>query len=257
MEQTYAFEMYGLSDAGLVRARNEDVLGWDAARGIAVLADGMGGHNAGEVASRMAVDSILERLAQELLYTPRVRPNKGMSKYGTVIHRVITKANAHIFEAARVDPAWAGMGTTVVLLVFFRSRVVLAHLGDSRCYRWREGRLECLTIDHTLLQEAIDQGTAVAADEHDSLRNVLTRALGIQPKVKAAIQEMEIAEGDVYLLCSDGLTEKVTDAQIAHILRASAGNQAAMAQQLIETANRNGGEDNVSVLLVRVAGARM
>lgn len=254
MGRIYSFHMTGLTDIGRLRERNEDALGWDAERGIAILADGMGGQNAGEVASRMAVDFILERLAQELEYTPRVRPNKGLSKYGTVVHRIVTKANTRVFEAARADPACAGMGTTVVLLVFYRNRVVLSHLGDSRCYRWREGGLERLTVDHTLLQEAIDQGTVVEEDQRRALHNVLTRALGTQPKVKSAMREMEIAAGDVYVLCSDGLTEKVDDPQIAHILSASAEDHAAAAQRLIDTANRNGGEDNISVLLIRVAG---
>ncbi|MEW5756550.1 MAG: PP2C family serine/threonine-protein phosphatase [Pseudomonadota bacterium] len=255
MDQQYSLHMSGLSDIGRMRERNEDALGWDAARGIAVLADGMGGHRAGDVASRMAVDFILKRLAQELAHTPRVRPNKGLSKYGTVVHRILTKANAHLYAAAHADPAYTGMGTTIVLLVFYRDRVVVAHIGDSRCYRWREGVLQRLTVDHSLLQEMIDQGAAVAPQERARLHNVLTRTLGTQPKVKAEMQELPVAAGDVFLLCSDGLTEQMEDGQIAHILQASAGDEEETTRRLIEAANRTGGADNVSALLVRVAAA--
>jgi protein phosphatase len=247
-----------LSHAGMVRAHNEDSIFVDAA-GLAVLADGMGGYNAGEVASGIAVDVIKHGLLPELMSgrdLSKVDGNTGLTHAALLLQQQIAAANKGIYEAAQNRPECAGMGTTVVAAVFHGNRVSIAHIGDSRCYRLRGGRFEQLTRDHSLLQEQIDSGQITPDQARYSLnKNLVTRALGIEAIVPADISEFRIEADDIYMLCSDGLTDMV-DTDIVHgIVDEQRSSLETAAAQLIELANQNGGRDNISVVLVHVPPA--
>ncbi len=239
-----ACEFFSLSDTGKVRSNNEDALLVDPFAGLAVLADGMGGYNAGEVASAMATEIIGTHLLP-LLQHPA--PD-GLRQ---AVEGSVELANAAIREAARTEPRYRGMGTTVVLAVFMPERVLIGHVGDSRAYRLRQGRLETLTRDHSLLQEQIDAGLVNPERAHEApYRNLLTRALGMTPVVHMDLTEHTLEPGDLYLLCSDGLSDMLRDEQIARHLGGSIRLED-VGHALIDAANAAGGRDNVSVVLMR------
>ena len=252
---TSALAIANLSHPGMVRAHNEDAIFVDGA-GLAVLADGMGGYNAGEVASGIAVSMIKEGLMPELVSgrdLSKVDVHTGLTHAALLLQQQIAAANKGIYEAAQSRPECAGMGTTIVAAVFHGSRVSIAHIGDSRCYRLRGGRFEQLTRDHSLLQEQIDSGQITADQARFSLnKNLVTRALGIEAIVPADISEYRVEPDDIYLLCSDGLTDMV-DTEIVHgVVDEQRATLEVAAGQLIELANQNGGRDNISVILARV-----
>jgi protein phosphatase len=240
----------------MVRSHNEDALFVDGAAGLALLADGMGGYNAGEVASGIAVDVIGKSMLRELASgreLSKVDSATGLSHAALLLQRQIAAANLEIFNAAQARPECAGMGTTLVALVFCGSRMSVGHVGDSRCYRLRGGNLEQLTRDHSLLQEQIESGVLTPERAKYSLnKNLVTRALGIEDQAPADIAEYRVEADDVFLLCSDGLTDMVDTDVIAGVLTAKRGNLGAAAAELVDLANRNGGRDNVSVILVHV-----
>lgn len=252
---TSALDVANRSDPGMVRAHNEDAIFVDGT-GLAVLADGMGGYNAGEVASGIAVGVIKEGLLPELVAgrdLSKVDVHTGLTHAALLLQQQIAAANKAIYEAAQNRPECAGMGTTVVAAVFHGNRVSIAHVGDSRCYRLRGERFEQLTRDHSLLQEQIDSGLITREQaKHAQHKNLVTRALGIDPSVEPEIHEYPVAAGDIYLLCSDGLCDMVDDEDIGMTLQALGANLKLCAQQLVQMANDNGGRDNVSVILVRV-----
>src|SRR3982750_1555846 len=202
----------------MVRAHNEDTIFVDRA-GLAILADGMGGYNAGEVASGIAVNVIKEGLLPELISgrdLSKVDIHMGLTHAALLLQQQIAAANKGIYEAAQSRPECAGMGTTVVAAVFHGGRVSIGHIGDSRCYRLRGEKFEQLTHDHSLLQEQIDSGQLTAEQAKYSLnKNLVTRALGIEAIVPADIAEYRVEANDIYLLCSDGLTDMV-DANVLH-----------------------------------------
>lgn len=241
------------SDPGVIRSHNEDSVFADAELGIVILADGMGGYNAGEVASSMAT-SLLATGFAGLLRGARSDVDIGCSPE-QLLNDQVCGTNAAIFHAAQARKQYEGMGTTLVLAWFLGDLVYVAHVGDSRAYRWRGKRLECLTRDHSLLQEQIDSGMISPAEARFAAnRNLVTRALGIEPEVVPDIGVHQVADGDILLLCSDGLNDMLDDAQIADVVTANAGNLTQAAEQLVATANECGGRDNVSVILVRVSG---
>ena len=165
----------------------------------------------------------------------------------------VKKANTSIFQAAQSQPQYAGMGTTLVVCLFYDNKALVAHLGDSRLYRMRDGALKQITRDHSLLQEQIDSGLITAQQaKHAQHKNLVTKALGIDPTVEPEIREYETRPGDIYLLCSDGLCDMVEDEDMGMTLQAIGGNLKLAALQLVQMANNNGGKDNVSVILVRV-----
>ena len=252
---TSALDVANRSDPGMVRAHNEDAIFVDRA-GLAVLADGMGGYNAGEVASGIAVSMIKEGLLPELISgrdLSKVDVHTGLTHAALLLQQQIAAANKGIYEAAQNRPECAGMGTTVVAAVFHGNRVSIAHIGDSRCYRLRGERFEQLTRDHSLLQEQIDSGQITPDQAKYSLnKNLVTRALGIEAIVPAEISEYRVQPDDIYLLCSDGLTDMV-DPDVMHgIVDGQRGTLEVAATQLIDLANQNGGRDNISVILARV-----
>jgi protein phosphatase len=240
----------------MVRTHNEDSVFVDGDAGLAVLADGMGGYNAGEVASGIAVNVLSSGLLPELgsgreLW--KVDVQSGLTHAALLLQQQIAAANKGIYEAAQARPECAGMGTTIVATVFHGNRVSIGHIGDSRCYRLRGEKFEQLTHDHSLLQEQIDSGQLTSEQAKYSLnKNLVTRALGIEAIVPADIAEYRVEANDVYLLCSDGLTDMVDPEVVHDVVDEKRGDLALAAADLIELANQNGGRDNVSVILIRV-----
>jgi protein phosphatase len=230
------------SDVGRVRRNNEDAFAFDADRGIAVLADGMGGLDAGEVASRLAVERIMEMLGEGLA-------ERGVNPE-LVITRAVQAANADICTRGRESQA--NMGTTVVTwLLTAEGQCFIAHVGDSRAYRMREGALARLTSDHSMVQQMIDEGILGEAEALTAPnRNIITRALGLDVKVQVDVRSLVHMPGDLYLLCSDGLTDLIPEAEISALLGEFAGDMAAAAKALVSRANQAGGHDNISVLLI-------
>jgi len=255
MDLTQILEIASCTDPGMVRSHNEDAIASDAASGLVVLADGMGGYNAGEVASGMATTVITTELRQLLA---KVRPfdldpDTNDSVASRLVRDQVKKANTSIFQAAQSQPQYAGMGTTLVVCLFYDNRVLVAHLGDSRLYRLRGDDFRQITRDHSLLQEQIDTGLITAEQaQHAQHKNLVTRALGIDPSVDPEIHEYDATPRDIYLLCSDGLCDMVSDDDIGMTLQSLGANLGLAAQQLVQMANDNGGRDNVSVILVRV-----
>ena len=254
MDKKLTLEISGLTDAGIVRDHNEDAIGSAADIGLVILADGMGGHNAGEIASEMAVSSIVDALHNSIphTHTATIDEESGFSHGTLLIHDAIQKANREIHEAANDQPHCQGMGTTLVAALYYEDRVTVANVGDSRLYRVRSNQLEQVTTDHTLLQELVDRGFYTKEEAEASLnRNVITRALGTEPTVQVDLQEEIILPGDLYLLCSDGLNDMISDEKILTTLRMFGGNLDKIGEELIRQANAAGGRDNVSVILVR------
>ena len=250
-----ALEFASATDPGRVRSHNEDSIGTDAEIGLAVLADGMGGYNAGEVASGIAVAVVSAEIKRALAScTPHaIDPASGQTEAERIARSHTAKANLSIFEAARSQPQYAGMGTTLVVALFFDNRVCVAHVGDSRMYRLRGGTLEQITRDHSLLQEQIDSGMiSREAAKVSQNKNLVTRALGIDAEVDTEIHVHDTRPGDMYLLCSDGLSDMVEDADMQLTLTSLQANLQLAAEQLVQQANDNGGRDNISVILVRV-----
>ena len=251
-----ALDVASLSHPGMVRTHNEDSIFVDGEAGLAVLADGMGGYSAGEVASGIAVNVITRGLLPELSSgreLSKVDIGSGLTHAALLLQQQIALANKGIYEAAQLRPECAGMGTTLVATVFYENRVSIGHIGDSRCYRLRGDKLEQLTHDHSLLQEQIDSGMLTPEQAKYSLnKNLVTRALGIEAVVPADIAEYRVEADDIYVLCSDGLTDMVDADAVRDIVIAKRSDLAEAAAELIDIANQNGGRDNISVVLVRV-----
>jgi protein phosphatase len=255
MKLEEALEIVSQTNSGMVRAHNEDSVVIDAACGLVVLADGMGGYNAGEVASGIAVEVMVAEVGRPLRsHSPVERDDEtGEELAVALLTRSILKANAAIYEAAQSQAQYAGMGTTIVSALFYDNRVVVGHVGDSRLYRLRGEELVTITRDHSLLQEQIDCGMiSVENARFSQNKNLVTRAVGIDAEVVPETHLYDVQIGDIYLLCSDGLNDMVEDEDIQSILYAMQGNLPLAAEQLIQTANDNGGRDNVSVILVKV-----
>lgn len=252
-----ALEIVSQTSSGMVRSHNEDSVACEPACGLVVLADGMGGYNAGEVASGMAVSVVATEVCQRLLSeSPTDNDEATGEELGVLLLREnIQKANSSIFHASQSQPQYAGMGTTIVSGLFYDNRVAVGHIGDSRMYRLRGETLEAITRDHSLLQEQIDAGIISVEDARLSKnKNLVTRAVGIDAEVEVEIHVHDVWVGDIYLLCSDGLNDMVEDEDIQSTLNAFQSNLPLAASQLIQLANDNGGRDNVSVILVKVKG---
>ena len=258
MRAGFELEFASVSDPGLKRSNNEDSAITDTEIGLALVADGMGGYKAGEVASAIAAKVVLDdlRAARNRHQFRRIEGDETESREVAVLRAAIESANLHIFETARRAPQCRGMGTTIVAALFSNSKITVAHVGDSRLYRLREGHLERVTNDHSLMQELIDKGFySVAEAEASTPKNLVTRALGIEETVTVDVQEMTTVPGDVFLLCSDGLTDMVSDKEIRGTLERSGGQLERAARALIELANEGGGKDNISVVLARPLAA--
>jgi PPM family protein phosphatase len=236
------FEAAGASDQGRTRKTNEDAYGMSLrnTEGACdfVVCDGMGGAAAGEIASRLAVEAMMRAMRQAAL-TPQT------------FQLAVDAANDSVRSSAERDPARAGMGTTLVALATRGNRAWVAHVGDSRCYRMRDGKLERLTLDHSLVDEQVRLGQLTPAQAETSpMRNVITRAVGTQDEVAADLIDFALEPGDLYLLASDGLMREVDDQQIAEILDPS-GDLEKLCARLIAAANEAGGRDNITCVLAR------
>lgn len=242
--------MVTVTHPGMVRSHNEDSIATDAAAGLAVLADGMGGYNAGEVASGIAVAMISAELKKALV---AMNGKIDAVTAERLLNEQAVRANSAIFQAAQNQSQYAGMGTTLVIALWHDDKLVVGHVGDSRLYRFRGGRLEQVTRDHSLLQEQIDSGLITKEQaRHSQNKNLVTRAVGIDPDVDVEVHSYPVQSGDIYLLCSDGLNDMVTDEDMELTLASLQANLPLAAEQLVQQANDNGGRDNVSVILVRV-----
>jgi len=234
------------TDPGLARENNEDSVALDEESRLAILADGMGGYNAGEIASGMATTFIKSELGRWLTQAGR---NENPREVRRAMEICVDNANRSIFNAANSNPQYSGMGTTLVVGVFQDGRLMLGHIGDSRCYRLRQSHLDQITKDHSLLQEQMDAGLITPEQAATSTnKNLVTRALGVEDAVLLEVNEHKVEPGDVYVMCSDGLSDMVDDASIAKILGGDVPLEQ-KAAQLVEAAKANGGRDNISVVL--------
>ena len=244
-----------ITDVGKVREHNEDAIGSDNDMGLMVLADGMGGYNAGEVASGIAVQTITELASEGATREERndLDPTTGMMRQTIVLRDAVSRANKIIFQTAQSQTHCEGMGTTLVAALFFDNKVSIAHVGDSRAYRLRGGVFEQLTLDHSLLQELVDRGFYSEEEAQRSTnRNYVTRALGVEPTVDVEVHEFDVLPDDVYLLCSDGLCDMVEDEDIHLTISTFNASLDVVGQQLVQLSNDHGGRDNISVMLAQV-----
>lgn len=242
-------ELHAAVDPGRARSNNEDSVATDDGVSLAVLADGMGGYNAGEVASNMATSFIHTELGRWLREASAQATD---SEVRRAMDICVDNANRAIFNAANSNPQYAGMGTTLVVGVFRDSRLLMGHVGDSRAYRLRASRLVQITHDHSLLQEQIDSGLITQEQAaFSSNKNLVTRAVGVEDTVLLETHLHDVLPGDTYLLCSDGLSDMLDDESIAQLMLACDTLPEA-AHALVEAANDAGGKDNISVVLARV-----
>ena len=249
-----AAEMAGMTDQGRHRKRNEDAIDWDKRLGLVMVADGMGGVQGGDVASATALRSIKGDLRRALGESHR-HNGRAQSREvrGSLVVELVRRANQAVRQSAGRDPRLTGMGTTLVMCLLGTDYLTVAHVGDSRLYRLREGKLQQLTEDHTMVQEMVERGDMDARQAAQSRnRNVITRALGINVDVTVDVAHHDLMPGDLYMLCSDGLTGMASDADISAVLDGGAGSLEAIARRAIELANARGGRDNVSVVLLKV-----
>jgi protein phosphatase len=239
-------EIVSRTDVGLIRDHNEDRLAVFPEKGLVLLADGMGGYNAGEVASQLVIDTVSEQLLSMHEHLNGLIGKKE-------IVSTIELSNLAIFDAVEENSELNGMGTTLVLAVFHGQKARFAHIGDSRLYRYRNGDFKQLTSDHSMLQELIDQGVFQSEEEAIDAgvpSSVLTRGLGIEYDIKVDFREEQVQDGDVYLLCSDGLSGMIPDEAIYSVLDSLSGDLSGAADLLTKLALDNGGRDNISLILV-------
>ncbi|MCX7169866.1 MAG: Stp1/IreP family PP2C-type Ser/Thr phosphatase [Proteobacteria bacterium] len=254
MDLSQVFETVSRSDAGMVRSHNEDAIYLNPALGLAILADGMGGYNAGEVASGMVTTLLGSELEKAFVQQePLLLDGDGKRRAHQLLETEIARANHAVYQAAQSQPQYAGMGTTLVMALFYDNNMTVAHIGDSRLYRLRGEEFMQITRDHSLLQEQIDSGMlTVEQARHSQNKNLVTRAVGVDPSVEPEIRDYPTLPGDIYLFCSDGLNDMVEDEEIGTTVQMLAANLELAATQLVQMANDNGGRDNVSVILVRI-----
>ena len=239
----------GLTDRGVVREQNEDSIFWLKDAGVYVVADGMGGHAAGEVASAMAVDT-MKAVASLPVWGKfdavwkNARTTMALAGYEI--------ANRDILHASMTNPAQRGMGTTMVSAIVYPDHVDVINVGDSRAYRIRDGQIQQISHDHSLVQELIDTGKLKTPEEIEAFpyKNIITQAMGTQPTIRPDVFSHPIVPGDIYLLCSDGLFNELTDGQIVQIVQTAGGDLQKASEILVESAKRMGGHDNVTVLLI-------
>lgn len=259
IERTVGFEFAAKTDTGKVRPQNEDAVALSPEHGFVVLADGMGGYNAGEVASNIAT-TITSQILEDGLRSLQGEQVVSLGYKTDLIQQLmvdaIQSANDAILSAAGTEPQYTGMGTTLIAATLHNDQIVIAHVGDSRAYRFRQGELVQITRDHSLLQEQIDAGLVNPEWAHYAQnRNLVTRAVGVAPEMEVEVHDHYMEQGDVYLLCSDGLSDMLLAAEMSDILAQCQSSLEETSRMLVQTANDNGGHDNISVILIRVRSA--
>lgn len=254
MANKVGLEFAAKTDTGLVRSQNEDAIAISPLYGFAILADGMGGYSAGEVASGIATAVLKESLEDGLSRLQSRQPDLALDQNRQIHQLVIEsihRANAAILDAVTIEPQYHGMGTTLVAALFHHDKAIVAHVGDSRAYRLRHGEIVQITRDHSLLQEQIDAGLISAEWARFSPdKNLVTRAVGVGIEMEVEIHEHHTEPGDIYLLCSDGLSDMLAIREIGDILLNQPSLDGAC-EALVQRANDNGGRDNISVILVK------
>lgn len=254
MDLTKTLELAFNSDVGRKRSHNEDSSAIDASLGLLIIADGMGGYRAGEVASAVAISTIVKHIQQRLhqLKPRQTDPETGFTMESILARDALQEANFEVFRSAYDHSQFDGMGTTALIVLFYDNHFSVAHVGDSRLYRERNGQLVKITSDHSLRQELIDRGLYTQEEaEAKTPNHLVTRALGINDVVNVDIFEDAVLPGDLFLLCTDGLTDMVDDTDIHLTLKKFSDNLNRTAQELIDLANSRGGKDNISVILAR------
>ena len=246
------YEICTDTNTGLIRENNEDAVSIDPGTGLCILADGMGGYNAGEIASGMACAFIKSEMSRWLSEAGK---NASAKEVKRALEICVQNANFSIFNAANSNPQYTGMGTTLVVGVFQAGRLTLGHIGDSRCYRLRGMDFQQITKDHSLLQQQIDAGLLTPEQALTSAnKNLVTRALGVDDAVLLDVAEHRVEDGDLYIMCSDGLSDMVRDEVLAQIVQSDLTLEE-KGLQLIAAANENGGRDNISVVLTHARHA--
>jgi PPM family protein phosphatase len=250
MNHRWPLQIASATHTGMVRAQNEDALHADPSRGYAILADGMGGYNAGEIASQIAVTTIVGGIEQTRIASNDMFDDTAARRF---VEQQVCCANTAIYEAAQGEAQYSGMGTTLVIALWYADRMVVGHVGDSRLYRLRNERMEQVTRDHSVLQEQIDSGLiSREAARYAPHKNLVTRALGIDDRVQVETGSYAVEPDDIYLLCSDGLSDMVEQEDMQSTLCLLRSNLSLAAKHLVQQANDNGGRDNVSIILVGV-----
>jgi len=254
MAARFRLEFAQRTHPGMVRSHNEDAVTVAPEIGLAILADGMGGYNAGEIASGMAIAVLRSGLEASLLPdNVQQSPRHGTDELAALLRAEVAKANDAIFQSASSRTEYSGMGTTLVATLFSDERLTVGHIGDSRLYRLRGNEFKQVTRDHSLLQEQIDLGfLTVEQARLSNNKNLVTRALGVDAAVELEVANHPLEAGDIYLLCSDGLTDMVSDEEIRDTLLQLGVNVELAVETLISMANDNGGRDNVSAILVKL-----
>jgi protein phosphatase len=254
MKLDEALEIAVATDPGRVRSHNEDSIASDAAVGLVVLADGMGGYHAGEVASAVAVTRIYRETRDGLatLVPGQIDRESGLTYESLIVRDAIRQANIEVHDLAAERREYSGMGTTVVAALFYDNHLTCAHAGDSRMYSFSQGRLDRITEDHSVVREFMKSGMYSEAEARASFNpGLVTRALGVAKDIEVEVQERKTLPGDIYMICSDGLTNMVSEDKI----RGTLGKTSALdscAWELVRLANKRGGDDNISVALIRV-----
>jgi protein phosphatase len=244
--------VFGMTDRGRRRENNQDQFVIDEEHGFYAVADGMGGHAAGEVASHIAIEALAESMRQVDGDSEATEPHDATTRLVRAVH----EGNRRICESVLARGEWRGMGTTIVALLTLGDRAVLGHVGDSRAYLLREGELQRVTDDHSWVGEQVRLGllTDDEAQRHP-MRNIVTRAMGNRNELDVEISEERVQPGDIFLLCSDGLNSMLTDEEIRETLETHRNDPEASCHDLVEKANEHGGDDNVTVIVVAASGA--
>lgn len=245
----YTVLAFGASDIGLVRQNNEDVWGEVPGMRLYVLADGMGGHRAGEIASRNAVESLCGLVKKELLaHRDKIR----LTDARAIVLQSIKQVNEIVYQLGRSRDDLKGMGTTLCCLLFLENDLVYAHVGDSRVYGVIKKKLVRMTKDHSLLSELVDLGQLSESQAADFIyKNILTRAIGTEVEVEPSVHVCSITSGDIYFMCSDGLTDLLSDEEIESIINHAATIQEAV-NELVESAKSRGGHDNITIVMTQI-----
>ncbi len=251
------FRVSALTDVGRRRTENEDYFCVDETLGLFIVADGMGGHASGEVASKMATELVRDAFerakgGEAPLPSPANSPEKRLSEEAKLLAEAIRFANQMVFDTARDNPQHKGMGTTIVAVLIEGERMTVAHVGDSRLYLVRGNCVEQLTDDHALLAEQVREGL-ISQEEADrsNMKNIITRSIGVTPEVEADLDEMTLSDGDRLVLCSDGVTS-LLDEDDFHSIVTAGGTPADACKKLVDRANDLGGTDNITVITVDI-----
>ena len=245
----YNAESFGISDIGLVRENNEDHWAMLATPPFFALADGMGGHNAGEIAAKEAVQTLCQKIYEHFENAPA--DIYSLQEIKSHLKKTIINTNNWIYRLASENKNLQGMGTTLCCMLLFQHYLLYANVGDSRAYRYRD-KLEQLTVDHSLRQELVDKGELEQKHFHTfPQKNIITRAIGKQSDVEPDIGVIQVQVGDIYFLCSDGLSDYVSNSEISDIIKAN-GSLEKISKSLVEIAKDKGGNDNISIVIIKI-----